>query len=36
MLCFWTMLAPYHAQVWNGAELHLLLFKDGRRAELQR
>jgi hypothetical protein len=36
MLCFWTMLVHYHAQVCNGAEMDMLLFKNGWRAELQR
>ena len=28
---FWTMLAHYHAQIWNGAELDLLVVRGGRR-----
>ena len=28
---FWAMLAHHHAQIWNAAELDLLLFKDGKR-----
>lgn len=26
---FWTMVAHYHAQTWNGAELDLLFVHDG-------
>lgn len=28
---FWTMLAHYHAQIWNGAELDLLVVRAGKR-----
>jgi hypothetical protein len=31
LLRFWSMLAHYHGQIWNGAEFDLLLIKNGRR-----
>ena len=32
---FWAMLAHHHAQIWNAAELDLLLFKDAKRIAVE-